>query len=269
MKLKLRLLYKLSLIILLFGYGLIIAGVLFPVINLLCSANKAKTRCNTLITHWLKRFSAIVSLCITYEGELPEQGALLVSNHISWLDIIVIGQYLPAYFVAKSDILSWPIIGYLSIQGGTIFIRRGEKKHIKATTQKMVWVLKQNSNIIAFPEGTTTKGDEVLSFHASLFQPALLTRSAIQPVALQYQGVAKKQAPFIGDDNFIPHLIKILSLDKIEVHVCFLPVIKSLGRDRNSVSVEAREMISEKISKGILVDNPDYPCMKSSKVYKQ
>jgi len=115
-------------------------------------------------THWLKRFSAIVNLCVTKEGELPEQGMLLVSNHISWLDIIVIGQYLPAYFVAKSDILSWPIIGYLSKQGGTIFIRRGDKKHIKATTEKMVWVLKQNSNVIAFPEGTTTKGDEVLDF---------------------------------------------------------------------------------------------------------
>ena len=264
MKLKLRLLYKLSFIILLFGYGLIIAGCLFPALNLLCPANKAKTKRNTLKTHWLRRFSAIVNLCITKQGEPPEQGALLVSNHVSWLDIIVIGQYLPAYFVAKSDILSWPIIGYLSKQGGTIFIRRGDRKHIKATTEKMVWVLKQNSNIIAFPEGTTTSGDEVLSFHASLFQPALLTRSAIQPVALQYQGEAKQQAPFIGDDDFIPHLIKMLSLDKIEVHVSFLPVIKSLGRDRNSVGAEAREIISEKISKGILVDNPDYPCMKLS-----
>ena len=264
MKLKLRLLYKLSFIILLFGYGLIIAGCLFPALNLLCPANKAKTKRNTLKTHWLRRFSAIVNLCITKQGEPPEQGALLVSNHVSWLDIIVIGQYLPAYFVAKSDILSWPIIGYLSKQGGTIFIRRGDKKHIKATTEKMVWVLKQNSNIIAFPEGTTTSGDEVLSFHASLFQPALLTRSAIQPVALQYQGEAKQQAPFIGDDDFIPHLIKMLSLDKIEVHVSFLPVIKSLGKDRNSVGVEAREIISEKIYKGILVDNPDYPCMKLS-----
>ena len=176
-----------------------------------------------------------------------------MSNHISWLDTIVIGQYLPAYFVAKSDILSWPVIGYLSRQGGTIFIRRGDKKHIKATTEKMIWVLKQNGNIIAFPEGTTTKGDQVLGFHASLFQPALLTKSAIQPVALQYQGSAKEHAPFIGDDDFIPHLIKILSLDKIEARVCFMPVIKSSGRDRHSFGVEAREMISEEISKGAML----------------
>ncbi|MGR8997690.1 MAG: lysophospholipid acyltransferase family protein [Gammaproteobacteria bacterium] len=248
MKSKLLLLYKLSLIIMLFAYGLIIAGGVFPVLNLLCPANKAKNKRDALKTHWLKRFSAIMNLSVIKEGKLPEQGALLVSNHISWLDIIVIGQYFPAYFVAKSDILTWPVIGYLSKQGGTIFIRRGDKKHIKATTEKMVWVLKQNSNIIAFPEGTTTRGDEILDFHASLFQPALLTRSAIQPVALQYQGVAEQQAPFIGDDDFIPHLIKMLTLDKIEVRLCFLPVINGSGKNRHSVSLETRNMIRGEIS---------------------
>ena len=264
MKSKLRLLNKLSLIVLLFSYGLVIAGGVFPLLNLLCTANTAKCKRNALKTHWLKRFSAILNLSITKEGELPEQGAFLVSNHISWLDIIVIGQYMPAYFVAKSDILSWPVIGYLSKQGGTIFIRRGDKKHIKATTEKMIWVLKQNSNIIAFPEGTTTKGDEVLGFHASLFQPALLTKSAIQPVALQYHGLAKEHAPFVGDDDFIPHLIKMLSLDKIEVRVCFLSVIKSSGRDRLSVGTEARELILQEISRGITGNNSDHQGMKSS-----
>ncbi|MDD1642527.1 MAG: 1-acyl-sn-glycerol-3-phosphate acyltransferase, partial [Methylococcaceae bacterium] len=99
MKSKLRLLYKLVLIILLFGYGLIIAGAVFPALNLLCLANNAKNKRDALKTHWLKRFSAIMNLSVTKEGELPEQATLLVSNHISWLDIIVIGQYLPAYFV--------------------------------------------------------------------------------------------------------------------------------------------------------------------------
>ncbi len=264
MKPKLRLLYKLSFIILLFNYGLIIAGGVFPALNLLCPANKAKNKRDALKTHWLKRFSAIINLSVIKEGEPPERGALLVSNHISWLDIIVIGQYLPAYFVAKSDILSWPIIGYLSRQGGTIFIRRGDKKHIKATAEKMVWALKQNSKIVAFPEGTTTRGDEVLGFHASLFQPALLTRSAIQPVALQYQGLAKQQAPFIGDDAFIPHLIRMLSLDRIEVRLCFLPVINSSGKNRHSVSLETRNRIWSKISECSPENESNQQCLKLS-----
>lgn len=248
MKLKLRLYYKLFLIGILFIKGLVIAAGIFPVLDFLYSAREAKTKRDALKTRWLQWFSAIVNLHIIKDGELPERRTLLVANHISWLDIIVIGQYLPGYFVAKSDISSWPVIGYLAKQGGTIFIRRGNKQHIKTTAEKMVWLLKQNSNIIAFPEGTTTKGDEVLHFHSSLFQPALLTRSAIQPVAVQYQGSAKELAPFVGDDAFVPHLIKMLVMDKIEVRLIFLPVINSSGKNRHSVSLEARDMIGGKIS---------------------
>jgi len=254
MKLKIRLLYKLFLITLLFTNGLIIAVGVFPTINVLFVASKARAHRDLIKKQWLRWFSAIVNLQIIKEGELPEQPAIVVSNHISWLDIIVIGQYLPAYFVAKSDILSWPVIGFLSRQAGTIFIRRGDKKHILATAEKMVWLLKQNSNIIAFPEGTTTKGDEVLGFHASLFQPALLTKSTIQPIAIQYQGIAKEHAPFVGDDAFIPHLIKMLTLEKIEVNLNFLPVVNTSGKNRHSVSHETREMILAQISNDTLVD---------------
>jgi len=154
----------------------------------------------------------------------------------------------------------------LSKQGGTIFIRRGDKKHIKTTTEKMIWVLKQNSNIIAFPEGTTTKGDEVMHFHSSLFQPALLTKSAIQPVALQYQGAAKELAPFIGDDGFVPHLIKMLSLDKIEVRVSFLPCINSSGKNRNEVSLKSRDAILESIFEVAASEDSVLPHLKPSRV---
>lgn len=255
MKSKIRLYYKLFLIVILFINGLIIAAGIFPALGFLYSARDAKIKKDALKTRWLQRFGAIINLHIIKDGELPERRAILVSNHISWLDIIVIGQYLPAYFVAKSDIASWPVIGYLAKQGGTIFIRRGNKQHIKTTAEKMVWLLKQNGNIIAFPEGTTTKGDEVLHFHSSLFQPALLTRSTIQPVALQYLGAAKEHAPFVGDDAFVPHLLKMLTLDKIEVQLSFLPAINSSGKNRHSVSLETRSMIAGKISEGLAADN--------------
>jgi len=260
MKSKIRLYYKLFRIVILFIKGLIIVTGIFPALGFLYSARDAKIKKDALKTRWLQWFSAIVNLHIIKEGNLPERRAILISNHISWLDIIVIGQYLPAYFVAKSDISSWPVIGYLARQGGTIFIRRGNKQHIKTTTEKMVWSLKQNSYIIAFPEGTTTNGDEVLHFHSSLFQPALLTRSLIQPVAIQYQGEAQELAPFIGDDAFVPHLIRMLVLDKIEVRLSFLPVINSSGKNRHSVSLEARDMIKSKISEYPPTDNSDPQC---------
>jgi 1-acyl-sn-glycerol-3-phosphate acyltransferase len=258
MKSKLHLYYKLFLILILFFNGLIIAGVIFPTVNFFNSASNAKIKRDALKIGWLRRFGAIVNLHIVKDGELLKHRGILVSNHISWLDIIVIGQYLPACFVAKSDISSWPVIGYLAKQGGTVFIRRGDKQHIRTTTEKMAWLLKQNNNIIAFPEGTTTKGDELRSFHASLFQPALLTKSAVQPVVLQYQGIAKEVAPFVGDDTFVAHLMKILTLDKIEVQLSFLPVINSSGKNRHAVSLEARERIWAKMSESFSIDDSDH-----------
>ncbi|MDP1666003.1 MAG: lysophospholipid acyltransferase family protein [Methylobacter sp.] len=264
MKSKIRLYYKLFLVVVLFTNGLIIATGVFPALSFLYSTRDAKVKKDAIKTRWLRKFSSIVNLHIIKDGELPERRAILISNHISWLDIIVIGQYLPACFIAKSDISNWPVIGYLARQAGTIFIRRGDKQHIRTTAEKMVWLLKQNSNIIAFPEGTTTKGDEVLHFHSSLFQPALLTKSTVQPVVLQYQGTAKEHAPFVGDDAFVPHLIRMLALDKIEVRLSFLPVINSSGKDRHTVSLEARDRIWEKISEGVPAGNSDQQRLKSS-----
>lgn len=243
MKLKLRLFCKLFLIFLLFCFGIIIAAGLFPAIAFLCSPSAARTQRDRIKLLWLKTFGLLVNLAIVKNGKVSEQTAMLASNHISWLDIIVIGQYKPACFVAKSDILHWPVIGFLSRQAGTIFIRRGDKKNILGTADKMISLLKQNGTIIAFPEGTTTKGDQVLNFHASLFQPALSTHSAIQPVAISYQGSAREHAPFVGDDTFVKHLIKMLKLEKIEASLCFLPVIDTSGKDRQTVSHETRRLI--------------------------
>ena len=248
MKAKLRLYYRLAFVMLHFSYGLLLAGLLFPVLKWLSTAALAKRNTDAIKAHWLKVFSGLLKLSIIQEGKKPQAGTLIVSNHISWLDIVVLGQFLPVYFVAKSDILGWPVIGFLAKQGGTIFIRRGDKRQIKATAEQMLWALKQQSTVIAFPEGTTTSGNEVLNFHTSLLQPAILTKSLIHPVALQYQGVAEQLAPFIGDDDFFSHLLRMLSLDKISVRVSFLPAIHSAGRDRQSLGTEARDAILEVIT---------------------
>jgi lyso-ornithine lipid O-acyltransferase len=248
MKLKIRLWYKIFLIALLFISGLVIAAVIFPALYALCKASLAKRKRDALKLAWLKWFGGIVGLQISKEGEQDDSACLMVSNHISWLDIIVLGCFSPAYFVAKSDILAWPVVGYLAKQGGTIFVRRGDKQQAKAIAEEMVWLLKQNRKIIAFPEGTTTNGESVLPFHASLFQSALLTKATVQPVVLHYLGAAKGQAPFIGEDAFVPHLIKMLSLDKIEVRVVFLARISTAGKSRHFVSNEARAMILENVT---------------------
>lgn len=248
MELRLRLYYKIALITLLFVAGIIIAAIIFPVLDVLCKPTSAKPKRDALKLAWLNWFGAIVGLHVSKEGKMPDKPCLLVSNHVSWLDIIVLGSFSPAYFVAKSDILAWPVIGYLAKQGGTLFVRRGEKQQAKAISEEMVWLLKQNRTVIAFPEGTTTNGETVLPFHASLFQAALLTKATVQPVAIQYLGKAKGYAPFIGEDAFVPHLVRMLSLDKVEVRVAFLPTLHTAGKNRQSMSHDARALIMNSVS---------------------
>lgn len=243
MKLKIRLCYKVILISLLFLIGLLIAGIVYPALSLLARPSVAKIRRDLLKVLWLRWFASILRLQIVKQGDPVSVPALLVSNHISWLDIIVLGRFLPAHFVAKSDIAKWPVIGFLARQSGTIFVSRGDKQQIKATAEKMLWQLRQNGSVIAFPEGTTTDGLGVLPFHASLFQSVLLIKSVVQPVAIQYLGAAAKAAPFIGEDSFVPHLLSMLLLDKIEVKVTFLPAINTEGKNRIAVSNEARSTI--------------------------
>ncbi|MGR9046337.1 MAG: lysophospholipid acyltransferase family protein [Gammaproteobacteria bacterium] len=230
-------------VILLFAAGLAIVVTVFPAINRLCRPVAARNRCNRIKKRWLNSFGRILNLHVEIEGQAVDGPAVIISNHISWLDIIVLGQHLPGYFVAKSDILSWPVIGFIARQVGTIFVARGDKQSIHGTTEQMSWLLKQNSNVFAFPEGTTTDGSEVLPFHSSLLQPALLTRSAIQPISLQYQREAEALAPFIDDDEFVPHLLKMLRLDSIHVRLKLLLPLDCAEKNRQQLSREARASI--------------------------
>jgi len=201
---------------------MLLAVAVFPVIDVVLSATRANEIRDHIKMVWLRAFGQIMGLQVHLKGNLPTEPGFVVGNHVSWIDIIVLGQYLPGYFVAKSDILAWPVIGYIAKQAGTVFIRRGDKKNILLTAEKMVALLQRRANIIAFPEGTTTSGNEVLDFHASLFQPALTASSQIYPVAIRYSGLSEQLAPFIGDDEFIPHLIRILALEKVDVELAFL-----------------------------------------------
>jgi 1-acyl-sn-glycerol-3-phosphate acyltransferase len=243
MKAKIRLPCKAVTLVLLFLVGFLIAGVLFPIIGLRQHPSRAKQTRDLIKRGWLCGFSRILNLKIITKGEISPSPALIVSNHISWLDILVLGQLVPGCFAAKDDISSWPVIGYLARQAGTVFIRRGDKQQILQTVERMAWQLRQNGNMLVFPEGTTTDGSAVLAFHGSLFQPALLTQAAIQPVAIRYIGEVKETAPFIGADEFVTHLLQMLTMEKIEVSVDFLPMIDGKGKTRHRLSSEAKERI--------------------------
>jgi 1-acyl-sn-glycerol-3-phosphate acyltransferase len=250
MQSKIRLYSKAVKLILLFLAGFLIAGGLFPILGRIRPPARAGCFRDAIKLRWLHCFSRILNLQVAKHGSAVHSPALIVCNHVSWLDIIVLGRFVPGCFAAKDDIAGWPVIGYLARQAGSVFIRRGDKRQILHTAERMAWQLRRNGNMLVFPEGTTTDGSEVLEFHASLFQPALLTRAAIQPAAIRYLNAAKESAPFVGDDEFVAHLLRMLALEKIEVRLDFLPAFQSEEKTRHGISREARNMISETLRSG-------------------
>jgi 1-acyl-sn-glycerol-3-phosphate acyltransferase len=115
------------------------------------------------------------ALGVEVEADLTHAvpGALLVANHISWIDIYVINSALPAAFVSKEEVRHWPLIGWLAAKNDTIFLRRGSRGHAKVINEQVAEFLDKGRHVAVFPEGTTTDGRSLLHFHAALIQPAL------------------------------------------------------------------------------------------------
>lgn len=128
------------------------------------------------------------ALGIEVEADLTHAvpGALLVANHISWIDIFVINAVMPSAFVSKEEVRHWPIIGWLAARNDTVFLRRGSRGHARIINEQVAAILGQGKHVAVFPEGTTTDGCSLLHFHAALLQPALAAGRPVLPAAISY-----------------------------------------------------------------------------------
>ena len=203
-----------------------------------------------LIQWWSKRTTEILGLTITQKGKHTNVTSLLVSNHISFLDIVILASVFPVTFLSKSTIRYWPVFGFLAYGFGVIFIQRNNKKVLHAVTNSLTTALKQKRSLVLFPEGTTTTGRVVGKFHSSLFQAAINAAKPVQPVALRYHnnGEFDDSASYIGKDNFIITLISILAKSKTEVEVTICDAINSDDMNRRELSSLSHNLISLAIS---------------------
>lgn len=175
-----------------------------------------------------------------------DQHALIVANHISWLDIFVINSLHPCRFVAKSDIRNWPLLGWLCEKSGTIFIARGRQRDVRKTYENLVVSLERGERIAFFPEGTTAAQGEVLNFHPNLFEAAIEAKVPVQAYALRYldeKGQFHKAVEFIGDMSFAASMISILRNRRIFVQLIRLPAIETEGLHRRDLAVATRAVI--------------------------
>jgi lyso-ornithine lipid O-acyltransferase len=145
-------------------------------------------------------------------GKPPERG-LLVSNHLSYLEVLIYGAALPCYLVSKAEISRWPFFGSLARAGGTLFVDRGSLASAQAVSAQIAERLKGTVPVLFFPEGTSTDGSQLLRFHSRLFTPAVDASVPVTAAAIRYvpdDGSPERELCWYGDEEFLTHLWKIL-----------------------------------------------------------
>jgi len=225
-------------------HGCFYVGVLFPFLN-----SRLRFRAIRL---WSRKLLRILHVRYTVRGHLPAgTPTLIVSNHVSWLDIWVINSVIGVRFVAKSDIRRWPIVGFLVKGAGTIFIERDKRHDTARTNRSIVRALTHAEYVAIFPEGSCTDGTEVRPYHASLFQPAVGAGAKVAVMALRYvrnNGELNDDASYAGDRTLVESTRLILRHETIRAEVIFAGEITVSGKTRRDIAVEAEIATAQALS---------------------
>jgi 1-acyl-sn-glycerol-3-phosphate acyltransferase len=183
-------------------------------------------------------------------GNEVEGNKLYVANHVSWVDILVLMATQKGAFVAKSELATWPLLGWMCKRTGTLFLRRGSVRALGDKVAAISQRLMNKESVFCFPEGTTTEGNVVKPFYPGLFQAAIDAEVLVQPVALVYSenGGTSTTMPFVGADDFSSHFRRVLSAGKITAHISFLPELSPTQNNRREIAIVARDLISARVA---------------------
>ncbi|OGQ81542.1 MAG: hypothetical protein A3F90_08350 [Deltaproteobacteria bacterium RIFCSPLOWO2_12_FULL_60_19] len=187
----------------------------------------------------------ILGVRISLEGRrdlVDHRSAFITSNHLGYLDGMVLGSLFPVIYVSKKEVRSWPIIGQWTVLCGTVYIDRQHKDRIPRAVEQIVGRLRHKANILMFPEGTSTNGDRLLPFQTAPFAAALRARVEIVPLTISYRridGEAVSSANrdnlyWYGDMDFASHFWNLLSHRRIEVTIKIHPPIDTTRYNNDS-----------------------------------
>lgn len=227
-------------------FGLLLVS-LFPLLK--------STAQHHIVKYWSRKLLDILHVGLETQGYYPAdtgQGRLLLANHVSWLDAVALNAVLPAYFVAKSEVANWPLLGWIFHGIHTLFIQRDLKMDTLRINRQIAQLLTQGERVALFPQGTTTDGTQLGHFHSSLLQGAVEMEAAICPVAIRYhdgRGKVNLDAAFIGNMTFIQSLWKILCSPALHVTLVYLPTLFSNGKNRRMLAAEAQSTISQALAR--------------------
>jgi 1-acyl-sn-glycerol-3-phosphate acyltransferase len=226
-------------------YGLLLACI-YPLLKL-----RSRQR---LMQHWSRALLDLLNVQLEIFGQQPpwsNHSALLVANHISWLDVFAINAANPSCFVAKSEVRSWPLIGLLCRLTMTIFVKRNSPRDALRTNKAIANTLKSGECVALFPEGTSSDGCSVGNFHSSLLQCSIDAETCIQPIAIRYHdgsGLRSSNANFIDDMTLIQSLLNILYSRNLHATLTFLPKVASKDKKRRTLAKDAHTAINTELN---------------------
>ncbi|ENU93440.1 hypothetical protein F971_00950 [Acinetobacter vivianii] len=203
------------------------------------------------VQYFCRRLCEVFNIEVEVHGTIPREPALWVSNHISWLDVAVLGSGARIFFLAKAEVERWPILGKLAKGGGTLFIKRGSGDSIRIREQ-ITEFLKQDIPVLFFPEATTTDGTKVKKVHGRLLGAAIEAQRPVQVCVICYvnqNGELDRVAPFIGEMTFAEHVQRVLEMPKVTAHLMTLPAISVEGHTVDSLTKEVDRQMRAGLAK--------------------
>ncbi len=201
---------------------------------------------HSAVQQWAQGVLRIMGIELQVHGRAHAGPVLLVANHISWLDIVVMLAAQYCRFVAKSELKAWPLVGPLATAAGTLYIERASSRDALRVVHHMAERLQAGDVLAVFPEGTTGDGVEVLPFHANLLQAAIAAQAPAQAVGLRFVdawGQPSFAPCYIGDDTFVGSVWRTLCARGLVVHVAFAAPDLPQGRNRRVWAVDLRAQV--------------------------
>ena len=197
------------------------------------------------VQYFCRRLCDVFNIEVQVHGVIPREPALWVSNHISWLDVAVLGSGARIFFLAKAEVEKWPILGNLAKGGGTLFIKRGSGDSIRIREQ-ITEFLKQDIPVLFFPEATTTDGTKVKKVHGRLLGAAIEAQRPVQICVICYvnqNGELDTVAPFIGEMSFAEHVQRVLEMPRVTAHLMTLPTVAVTGHTVETLTREVEQQM--------------------------
>jgi 1-acyl-sn-glycerol-3-phosphate acyltransferase len=231
-------------LVILVGYPLLLLGRL-----LLAPAPGVRARFSArFFRAWAQTLLRVIRVRVETSGSAPRPPFLLVANHLSYLDVLVLASRLPSVFVSKAEVRRWPLLGPICTALGTLYIDRGQRRDIPRVMAEIEAALDHGLGVIFFPEGTSSKGETVAPFKPSLLELPVRLGRAVHHATLSYrtppgEPPAHEAVCFWGSAHFARHAFGILELRGIEA---------SLHLDPEPITEADRKLLAERLREAIL-----------------